>query len=223
VGSVASLYTTGDNDPEIHPTPYYRHFFYCDACGAFALESWVRPQNHQSLETLRHRLARAASYVTLPTVIAGWLALRLSPGLSFVAVLIFGIALYIALRSLAVFLLPGGREEIAQSWGLAGRLLLWALGALVSEALVLMAPWQYWVSALAGAALLAGLLIWREVVGSRIEVVGVRCRACGATYRNGSSFLTDLDANPRGLTVADVPRPEGSSYFRDERTVEPGS
>ncbi len=84
MGSVAHLYTTGDNDPEIEPVQYYRHYLYCDACGSFDLD-------------------------------------------------------YVA--------------------------------------------------------------------------AGLRCRRCESTYAYGTPFFTAFDANPRHLTVADVPRPLGSSPF----------
>jgi hypothetical protein len=224
VGSVPSLYTTGDNDPEIEPTQYYRHYFYCDECGAFELAPWVEPESHQRIERFRRRLGMTAACATVLWVTAGWLALGLPPmALSFVLITIFGVALYLALRSLAVFRLPGGRAEISDRWSQVWEVLPWAAGTLGAEILVLVAPWQYWVSALAGAVLVAGLLIWRAVLGERIRVVGVRCRECGATYSSGSPLLADLEANPRGLAEADVPRPLGSSYFRVGRSVEPGS
>jgi hypothetical protein len=84
MGSVPDLYTTGDNDPEIEPVQYYRHYLYCDACGSFALD-----------------------YVSN----------------------------------------------------------------------------------------------------------GLRCRDCASTYAYGTPFFTRLDANPRQLTVSDVPRPLGSSPY----------
>ena len=34
-----------------------------------------------------------------------------------------------------------------------------------------------------------------------------------ATYAYGTPFFTSLDSNPRHLTIADVPRPLGSSLF----------
>lgn len=40
MGSVADAYTTGDNDPEIEPESYHRHYLYCDGCGSFDLEYW---------------------------------------------------------------------------------------------------------------------------------------------------------------------------------------
>lgn len=106
MGSVRDLYTTGDNDPEIHPRSYYRHYLYCDGCGSFELEPWVQTEN---------------------------------------------------------------RAE--------------------------------------------GLLAWRSALGSKIETLGLRCRRCQATYAYGTPFFTDLDANPLGLTVDEVPRPKGVTPF----------
>ena len=45
------------------------------------------------------------------------------------------------------------------------------------------------------------------------EVVGLRCRYCGAVYAHGTPFFKDLGANPRNFTLADVPRPLGSSFY----------
>ncbi len=104
MGSVPDLYTTGDNDPEIFPVQYYRHYLYCDACGSFELDSWMAPD--------------------------------------------------------------------------------------------------------------------KGFLGSKIELVGMRCKQCDATYAHGTPFFTDLDANPRHLTVADVPRPLGVSPFSRGKSVD---
>ncbi len=98
MGSVPDLYTSGDNDPEIYPTQYYRHYLYCDACGSFELDSWTASDNH--------------------------------------------------------------------------------------------------------------------------EVLGLRCRRCDATYAHGTSFFTDLDANPREQVIDDVPRPLGVSPFVVGKSVD---
>lgn len=219
MGSVASVYTTGDNDPELEPTQYYRHYFYCDQCGSFDLVPWEEPANHEDLEASRHRLAKAASYVALALVLAASLVLGFGPGLSFGVVTVFGIALYVAIRGLALVGTDEGRRVIADRWGVVGTLLPWALAALAAEALILVAPWRYWISALALGILLVGLLLARAGLGSKIEVRGRRCRTCGATYRHGSPFFTDLEANPRGFTEDDVPRPLGSSYFQTGRAL----
>lgn len=128
MGSVRDLYTTGDNDPEIGPEQYYRHYLYCDACGSFELDPWTGRGDLEKIERKRHGL--------------GGLLLRI------------------------------------------------------------------------------GLLVARQFVGSNREFLGLRCRRCEATYAYGTPFFTDLDANPRHLTVADVPRPLGSSPFERGASVE---
>lgn len=60
MGSVADLYTTGDDDPEIEPEQYQRHFLYCDACGSFKLDAWLAPDNHEEIERTRRWLWQAA-------------------------------------------------------------------------------------------------------------------------------------------------------------------
>ncbi len=231
MGNVPSLYTTGDNDPELQPTQRYRHFFYCDECGAFEIEPWVKAENHRRIEALRYRLGMAAAGSIVLVVAAGWLALGLPIlGLSLGLLAIFGVALFLAMRATGPLTWIRLREasahersRLATLWSRVRALLPWILIAFAAELLALVAPWPYWISGFTGAVLVAGLLTWRAVLGSRIQVIGVRCRACGATYPRDSSFLADLDANPRGLTVADVPRPLGASYFRVGRSVEPGS
>lgn len=157
MGSVRSLTTTGDNDPEIVPVSYYRHYLYCDACGSFALDPWITPDTWKGIEKARRGLGIAA-LISLPIVVVGpW----------------FVSGFYPPLRVL-----------------------------------------------LAGLIVIVGLLVVRAVLGSRIEYVGMRCRRCNSTYRNGSPFFTDLDSNPRNLTVADVPRPLGSSPYSRGESVE---
>jgi len=148
MGSVPDVYTTGDNDPEIEPVQYYRHYLYCDACGSFELDSWIVPDNHGILEKTRQRLAMAAFLLSPVVVVSGWLAL-------------------------------GPPSSVL----------------------------------LAGVIVIVGLLVARGILGSKIKIVGMRCRRCGSTYAHGTPFFTDLDANPRDLTVADVPRPLGRSPF----------
>jgi hypothetical protein len=157
MGSVPSLTTTGDNDPEIVPVRYNRHYLYCDACGSFELDPWITPGDWKGIEKTRRRLGMAA-LISLPTV---------------------------------------------------------AVGAWLASGLYLR-----WLVLLVGLTVIVGLLVVRGVLGSRIECVGMRCRQCDATYRNGSPFFTDRDANPRNLTVADVPRPLGSSPYSRGESVE---
>lgn len=157
MGSVPVLTTSGDNDLEIVPGRYYRHYLYCDACGSFELDPWITPGNWKSIEKTR-RLLGMAALISLPMVAVGaWFASEFYPPL-----------------------------------------------------LVL----------LAGLIVIVGLLVVREVLGSRIEAAGMRCRQCDSAYGNGSPFFTDRDANPRHLTVADVPRPLGSSPYTRGESVE---
>ncbi|MBK6390071.1 MAG: hypothetical protein KA109_15900 [Saprospiraceae bacterium] len=46
MGSVKEITMTGDNDPQIEPEEYTRHYMYCDQCGSFNLQTWLRPGNH---------------------------------------------------------------------------------------------------------------------------------------------------------------------------------
>lgn len=157
MGSVTVLTTTGDNDPEIYPVRYYRHYLYCDACGSFELDPWITPGNVEWIERTRARLGMAA-LISLPVVaVVAWLASEFHP--------------------------------------------------------------PFWVL-LAGLIVIVGLLVFRAVLGSKIEYVGMRCRQCDSTYRYGSPFFTDCGANPRNLTVADVPRPLGSSPYTRGKSVE---
>jgi len=87
MGSVSVLTSTGDNDPEIYPTDYYRHYLYCDQCGSFDLKLWPITKNW-------HRLHRMTERLNLLNVLSLWAALA---------------AVVIALVTVAVgFLLGGG-------------------------------------------------------------------------------------------------------------------
>lgn len=162
MGSVPDLYTTGDNDPEIHPTSYYRHYLYCDACGSFQLDPWTEPEDLDKLATTRRRLGVAALLSSALVLVGGWDVLGLEPSPASLA----------------------------------------------------------WAALPVGLALLVGFLVWRAVLGSRIEYLGNRCRQCQATYAHGTPFFTDLDSNPRNLTIGDVPRPLGVSTFKIGKSVE---
>ncbi len=209
MGSVPALYTTGDNDPEIYPARYYRHYLYCDACGSFALEPWVAPPHHEAIERTRRRLALVA-LITLPLMaVAGWVALGFFPSPAFLLILAAGMVIAPVLRGMGWI---WGKNSTAKSWRFVKRALLWVPVVMLME----------WVTRdfvppvlalLAGGTVLVGVLVARGVLGSRIESVGLRCRPCGATYAHGTPFFIDLDANPRHRTLADVPRPLGSSPF----------
>ena len=157
MGSVRDLYTTGDNDPEIEPVQYYRHYLYCDACGSFELDPWTAPGEVERVERKRHRLAMAAlgSLLAIPIL---WLA------------------------------------DVGD----------------------VLPPWLMLVG---GALLIVGFLAARGLVDSSGVYLGLRCRRCEATYGYGTPFFSDLDANPRHLAVADVPRPLGSSPFQRGESV----
>lgn len=49
MGSVKDITVTGDNDPEIYPVEYYRHYMYCDKCGSFDIKAWIEPENHEQI------------------------------------------------------------------------------------------------------------------------------------------------------------------------------
>ena len=71
MGSVRDLYTTGDNDPEIEPQHYYRHYLYCDSCGSFDLHPYTEfPETSNATEQKRYRLAMAA-FVLVPVAAGG--------------------------------------------------------------------------------------------------------------------------------------------------------
>ncbi len=68
MGSVKSLTTTGDNDPELFPEEYYRHYMYCDDCGSFKIVPWIMPKNHLQL-TKQQRWMENLGVVSLVSVI----------------------------------------------------------------------------------------------------------------------------------------------------------
>lgn len=76
MGFAARLTTTGDNDPEISPIQYYRHYAYCDACASFRLKRWTEPADHVRLEWLSRRL-RSSAWLGLVAIVV----LPFAPGL----------------------------------------------------------------------------------------------------------------------------------------------
>jgi len=70
MGSVADLTRTGDNDPEIYPVEYYRHYMYCDKCGSFKLEAWIEPENHPQLARTQSWIGKASTLTLYATVFA---------------------------------------------------------------------------------------------------------------------------------------------------------
>lgn len=213
MGSVRDLYTTGDNDPEIGPEQYYRHYLYCDACGSFELAPWTVRGELEKIERKRHRLAMTALVASPLVVVALWslLGFVLSPA----ALLAVAAGMVIApvLRGWVT------KESAAKRW----RFVKWALLAipmlLVADGLVndVLPPWLMLGG---GLLLIVGLLVTREFVDPNPASLGLRCRRCEATYGYGTPFFTHLDANPRHLTIADVPRPLGSSPFERGDSVE---
>jgi hypothetical protein len=220
LGSVPDLYTTGDNDPEIEPRSYYRHYLYCDACGSFELAPWMKPDNHGQLERWRGWLGTAALWAMPFLLVVVWTALGLQPSAGLVwlvaVIVVINLVLWGTVFRWTLF---GTWAGVDQPWRLLAAALPWlAVGGLA-----------VWFAANPGgspsallavsAIIVAGLLAWRAWLSSKIEHIGRRCAQCGATYAYGTPFFTDLDANPRGLTVKDVPRPLGSSPFEIGKSV----
>lgn len=214
MGSIAVLTTSGDNDPELEPVQSYRHYLYCDACGSFDLEPWKtgeRPEN----DAKRRGLALVALWLTPLLLVPAWNATGIA--LSLPLLLFFAVAMVLVLLLFAW--LWGTNAPAASRWRFVRRAIPWLAALLVAESLSALLP--RWQMAAAGAILIALALGTRAVLAGRIEWLGMRCRACGATYGNGTAFFQDLDANPRGLTVSDVPRPLGRSPYRQGRVVRP--
>lgn len=114
------------------------------------------------------------------------------------------------LRRAGSRLLVSAEPGVRHAWRLLGRAFLWlpVVGAVQWVATALL-PARVVLVAL--AVVFAGLLAARAALAARISYRGLRCRECQTTYAYGTPFFTDLAAHPRGLTVADVPRPLGSS------------
>jgi|CXWL01.1.fsa_nt_gi hypothetical protein len=209
MGSVKDPYTTGDNDPEITPERYFRHYLYCDACGSFELDSWMSPENAADLERTRQKLERAAWLGVPLLLVSGWQALGLIPSPVWLFLLAAGVTMAVLVR---VYFMDLADPRVHAGLRFVKRVLLglpavalvqWIGAELLPPGLVLVAL---------GIGI-AGLLIGRGVLGAKLKYLGLRCAECRATYAHGTAFFTDLDANPRGLTVAEVPRPLGSSRF----------
>lgn len=232
MGNVPDLYTSGDNDPEIEPVRYYRHYLYCDACGSFELDAWMMPEDHERIERTRRRLAQAALLALPLVLVSAWLALGLLPSPTFLVGLVAAVALALLAWPIvwrAAWGWPAKTAVLAASWRAAQpisarwRFFKWALlWWLVVATAELSADAFFSTSLLlvTGLAVVVGSLLVRAVLGSKIECVGMRCRRCAATYAYGTPLFTNLDANPRNLTPADVPRPLGSSPFLRGRSVD---
>jgi len=214
MGSVAALTTSVDNDPEIEPVQWYRHYIYCDACGSFDLESW-EPADKAELETRRRRPALLALWATPLLAVPAWEATGIALHLSLLA--------YFAIAMAFTLLLFGWLW--GRAWPFAGlrrfvlRGIPWFAAFVVAEWLCGLLP--CWAVAAAGAIVLAVALAWRAALPAPVDSLGMCCRECGATYGHQTAFFNDLDANPRGLVESDVPLPLGSSPFVEGRYVGP--
>lgn len=214
MGSIAVLTTSGDNDPEIEPVQSYRHYLYCDACGSFDLEPWERPGSDETRRQ-QHRLANVAVWATPSLLVPVWKA----AGIGFDLWLVASVALPLEFALVLFAWIWGTPERLADRRRSAAWSLRWFASVLGAEWLSGVLP--SWMVAATGAGVIAAALAWRAALASRIVSLGLRCRGCGATYGHQTALFRDLDANPRGLTVSDVPRPLGRSPFLPGRTVGP--
>jgi hypothetical protein len=213
MGSVAVLTTSGDNDPELEPVQSYRHYLYCDACGSFDLERW-ETAGRAELESRRRRLASVALWATPLLLVPAWEKTGIVLHVSLLVAFAIGIAFALVLFAW----LWGLTERIPARWRFVVRWVPWLAAFLGAESLCEFLPG--WGLAAAGAVVVAVALARRAALAGRIESLGLRCRGCSATYGHQTAFFQDLEANPRGLTVSDVPRPLGRSPFLPGKTVE---
>lgn len=120
-----------------------------------------------------------------------------------------------------------GRSDTPQAvlWRLLKKTVLWLV--IVGAVELASEDVPPWIPLAVGTVLVGGALVWRARLASPIEPVGMRCSRCGATYPWGTPFFTDLAANPRNLTLSEVPRPLGVSPFERGAMVDveptPGS
>jgi hypothetical protein len=215
MGSVADVYTTGDNDPEMRSERYLRHYLYCDDCGSFDLVAWTSPHDPKPIERRRKHLMTAALY-SLPLVFVPiWFLLGFGPSTSFFVVGACGLFWVILVLGVRFW----NRDQVAFGWAALRKTLLWVPPVVVAEILVadILNPWA---TLLIGVLVAGALLARRQTLATRIESLGLRCRACGATYPHRSKFFTDLEANPRKLLIASVPRPLGVSPFEVGRSLD---
>jgi len=89
MGSVKTVHTTGDNDPEIFPKDYHAYYLYCDKCGSFEIKQWIEPPNHMELIRLEKRLGQLATVSLVATLISIVLA-------------IFGLYIFLGITLLAL-------------------------------------------------------------------------------------------------------------------------
>lgn len=217
MGSVRDLYTSGDNDPEIEPVRSFRHYLYCDACGSFELRPWQTPPEGSGAKK-RQALDRVAILATLLTMVAGWRALGLVPSLPVLAYLPAGLAFLLVVRGSLVWSISGEDVPLAARWRFFTQAFVLFLAVAALDWLAAELPWPL-LGLLVGSIALAASLVWRWLLDPKVESLGLRCAECGAEYRYGTPFFTDLAANPRGLAVSDVPRPLGVSPFAQGELV----
>jgi hypothetical protein len=213
MGSVAVLTTSGDNDSELEPVQSYRHYLYCDACGRFELEPWEA--RDVAVERRQRRLGLAALWATPLLVVPAWQAAGFAVSLAVLLYVAIGFAL-----GIVVWVIVSPQVE---RFAAIGRVLRWGLPWLVALVLAeeLCAALPDAAVAGVGALLVVGALAWRAALPPWHQSLGLRCRNCAATYGHRTAFFNDLDANPRGLTASDVPRPLGRTEFRVGRYVGP--
>lgn len=65
MGSVKELKLTGDNDKQLFPEEYYRHYMYCDNCGSFKIVRWMASAHHAELQK---RYNRMLNFLTLALI-----------------------------------------------------------------------------------------------------------------------------------------------------------
>lgn len=213
MGSVPHIYTTGDNDPEIEPVSYYRHYLYCDACGSFALEHWQKT-DPKGFERDRQLYGKAA-WLALPLVVVPlWILLGFVFSLESILMVAAAMVISPLLRRLLDRKASAGRWGFVKWVVLIAVPLVWLVGEITPA---ILSPWLVLA---AGALLIGALLLARMAKETSGEFLGHRCRDCGATYAYGSAFFTNLEANPRDLKIEDVPRPLGSSLFERGKSVE---
>jgi hypothetical protein len=213
MGSVRDLYTTGDNDPEIQPAQRYRHYLYCNACGSFDLTSWEKADS-EAIGRMRGKLGAAALYLSPLAAVPAWGIMGFVLSLSFFLTLATGIALTLILWG---FLLFRSNEPFGALWRAFKIALLWLL--IVGAVELLSEDLPQWPAFAFGVIVVSALLAWRGHLGSKVQSLGKRCNECEATYAYGSDLFTDLEANPRNLTINDVPRPLGVSPFEQGEYV----
>lgn len=208
MGTVTYETTTGDNDPEIFPTPVTRSRRYCDECGSFQLEDVVEVDERKQardrrIEEWKRWLGRAAAYSVPLILVPAWHALGLFPSLAVLLSVVVGIFWYFLVWSWVVrhpFLGVDARPKLKI-------LLPWLGTTLLAEWLSSGYGTDHETQILTGVLLVIVFLASRAVVGSRtedpVEYLGKRCLRCDTFYAKDSAFFTGPETNPRNLTIED--------------------